>query len=232
MENLIKRAQNRDAEAFTALMRRQMQSMYKTSRAILTNEEDAADAVSETILTCWEKLSQLENPSYFRTWMTRILINKCNDILRRKEKLFFTEEMPEIPSQDTGYLNAEWNEALKSLDEKYRLVIMLYYVEGYKTSEISAILEIPESTVRTRLARGRQRLALEYGREQTVPEDGQTAGNMRETAAEGKGSVEDIWRTTPKGGQTAGNMRETAADKKEASILGNNRIRIERRRLV
>ncbi|MCD7765126.1 MAG: sigma-70 family RNA polymerase sigma factor, partial [Lachnospiraceae bacterium] len=48
---------------------------------------------------------------------------------------------------------------LNMLDEKYRLVLMLYYVEGYKTSEISAILEVTESTVRTQLARGREKLA-------------------------------------------------------------------------
>lgn len=180
MENLVKKAQNRDADAFTALMQSQMQNMYKASRAILANEEDAADAISDTILTCWEKMSQLENPAYFRTWMTRILINKCNDILRKKEKLLFTEEIPEIPSQDTGYANMEWNEALKSLDEKYRLVIMLYYVEGYKTSEISMILEIPESTVRTRLARGRQRLAMEYGREEDTADCSSAACGIKD----------------------------------------------------
>lgn len=180
MKNLVEMAQNRDADAFTALMQSQMQNMYKASRAILANEEDAADAIQETILTCWEKIGQLENPAYFRTWMTRILINKCKDILRKKEKLLFTEEIPEIPSQDTGYANMEWNEALKSLDEKYRLVILLYCVEGYKTSEISMILEIPESTVRTRLARGRQRLAAECAGGQDIAQSGPAAGDMKE----------------------------------------------------
>ena len=131
MENLVKRAQKRDADAFTELMRMQMQNMYKAAKAILSNEEDVADAIQDTILTCWEKLN-------------------------------FTDEVPEIPVCDTGYGNMEWNEALNSLDEKYRLVILLYYVEGYKTSEISQILEIPESTVRTRLARGREKMAAEY----------------------------------------------------------------------
>jgi len=94
--------------------------------------------------------------------MTKILINKCNDILRKKANLSYTEEVPEMSSCDTGFENVEWKEALNSLDEKYRLVIMLYYVEGFKTSEISEILEMPESTVRTRLARGREKLANEY----------------------------------------------------------------------
>lgn len=165
MDNLVRRAQNRDAAAFTELMQSQMQNMYKTARAILQNEEDAADAISDTILVCWEKLFQLKQASYFRTWMTRILVNKCNDIHRKKEKLWLTGEVPEQSAKDAGFDNIEWNEALNMLDEKYRLVIMLYYVEGFRSSEIADILEIPESTVRTRLARGREKLAVDYNSE-------------------------------------------------------------------
>ena len=55
MNDLIKKAQERDADAFTELMQSQMQNMYKAARSLLSNEEDAADAISETILTCWEK---------------------------------------------------------------------------------------------------------------------------------------------------------------------------------
>lgn len=162
MEDLVRRAQARDADAFTELMKSQMQDMYKTARAILFNEEDIADAISDTILACWEKMGQLKQEKYFRTWMTRILINKCNDILRKREKLLFTDETPDVPFLEHGFKNMEWNDALNSLDKKYRLVVMLYYVEGFKTSEISTILQIPESTVRTRLARSREKLAAEY----------------------------------------------------------------------
>jgi len=162
MDELIKEAKKGNPDAFTQLMQLQMQNMYKAARALLDNDEDIADAISETILTCWEKIKQLKYEEYFRTWMTRILINKCNDILRKKVNLFFTDEIPEIPSYDTRFENVEWKEALNVLDKKYRLVIMLYYVEGFKTSEIAQILDIPDSTVRSRLARGRERLVNEY----------------------------------------------------------------------
>lgn len=159
MDELIRRAKNRDADAFTALMQSQMQSMYKTARAILYNEEDAADAISDTILVCWEKLEQLKEVKYFRTWMTRILVNKCRDIIRKKENLVFTDEMPEVEVRDTGYENLEWEQALEALEVHYRTVVMLYYVEGFKTPEIAEILQIPESTVRTRLVRAREKMA-------------------------------------------------------------------------
>lgn len=152
-------AQNGDSDAFTRLMQSQLQNMYKAARAILSNDEDVADAVSDTILTCWEKLRQLKNPSCFRTWMTRILINKCKDIIRKQSGFSLVEELPEQPVYDTKYENVEWKDALNSLDEKHRLVMVLYYVEGFNTAEISEMLDMTESTVRSRLSRGREKLA-------------------------------------------------------------------------
>lgn len=166
MEDLVLLAKRRDADAFTELMQSQMQNMYKTARALLENDEDAADAISDTILACWEKLNQLKNPEYFRTWMTRILINKCNDILRKKKELYLMGDKPqEIPFSPQEYDNVEWLETLKGLDEKYRLILILYYVNGLKTPDISAVLHIPVSTVRTRLSRARDQLALLYNLE-------------------------------------------------------------------
>lgn len=162
MDNLIRRAKQGNPDAFVALMQSQMQNMYKAAKAVLRNDEDVADAISDTILVCWEKLWQLKEEAYFRTWMTRILINKCHDILRKQKHISLLEEMPEIPSGERNYENIEWEEALASLGEKYRLVLMLYYVEGFKTGEIGEILGMSESTVRSRLARGRQQLAKEF----------------------------------------------------------------------
>ena len=162
MDKLIKRALRRDADAFTELMQAQMQSMYKTARAMLRDDEDAADAISDTILVCWEKLKQLKKEEFFKTWMTRILINKCNDYLRQRKKVYPVEEVEATPVSPEAYENIEWMEMINCLDEKYRLIMVLYYVNGFNTTEISAILHMPDSTVRTRLARGRGRMAELY----------------------------------------------------------------------
>ncbi len=170
MNNLVKRAQRKDADAFTELMQSQMQNMYKTAWAILHNDEDAADAISDTILICWEKLGQLRQAEFFKTWMTRILINQCNDILKQRRKVIPVDEIRDSSESSQEYENVEWMETLQSLDEKYRLIIVLYYVNGLSTTEISTILHIPVSTVRTRLSRGRNQMASLYnaetGREQ------------------------------------------------------------------
>ena len=162
MDNLVKRAQRKDADAFTELIQSQMQNMYKTAWLILHNDEDAADAISDTILICWEKLGQLRQADFFKTWMTRILINQCNNILKQRKKVVPVDEFREAAESSQEYENVEWMETLQSLDEKYRLIIVLYYVNGLSTTEISTILHMPVSTVRTRLSRGRNQMALLY----------------------------------------------------------------------
>lgn len=161
MKSLVKRAQKGDTDAFTQLMQSQMQNMYKTARAVLKNDEDAADAIADTLLACWEKIRQLRKAEYFRTWMTKILINKCNDILRRKD-LYLYSEVQEFPAQTQAYNTVEWLQVMKCLDEKYQLIMILYYVDGLTAAQISEVLQMPASTVRTRLARGRQQIAEAY----------------------------------------------------------------------
>lgn len=158
MDNLIQRAKEKDADAFAELMQRQMQSMYKTAWAMLGNDEDVADVIQETILTCYEKIGQLKTDAYFHTWLIRILINKCYDLLRKRSRVELTEETLEIPVAEEAYGNVEWKEVLKALDEKYRVVVLLYYIEGLSTVEISKILGVSESCVRSRLSRARKQL--------------------------------------------------------------------------
>ncbi len=161
IDNLVCRAKERDPDAFTLLMDGQIQGMYKIAKSILQNDEDAADAIQETILTCWEKLETLRVNHYFKTWMTRILINHCYGILKQNSKRVCMEELPEIPTEFDSH-DFEWQEALLVLNGNYRLIVTLYYAQGFKTKEIAKMLDIPENTVRTRLARARAQLEKYY----------------------------------------------------------------------
>lgn len=118
---LVKRAKRKDADAFTELMESQMQNMYKVARSILSRDEDVADAISDTILVCWEKIDTLKKNRFFRTWMTRILINKCNDILRAGQRTVFTDEPLEIEYMENEFLNLEW--ILKGSNESQKFDI-------------------------------------------------------------------------------------------------------------
>ena len=162
MENLVKKAKSGDSGAFAQLIRMNTQSMYKVAWAYLKNDEDAADAIQETILNCYEKLSALKNDSYFKTWMIRILINNCNEMLRHKGRVFPTVEMEEGAFEDPGYLDCEWKEILAALDEKYQAVILLYYSRALSVKEIATLLGISQNTVLTRLSRARKQLRAEY----------------------------------------------------------------------
>ena len=158
--DIVKKAKNKDADAFTYLMQFYMKDMYRVALAILMNDEDSADAIQETILTCWEKIETLKNDQYFKTWLTRILMNHCYDIRKKSIHTVGLNEWEEPVTEDGS--NIELKEAWASMDRKYSIVLTLFYSEGYHVSEISKILRLPPSTVRTRLQRGRERLAVYY----------------------------------------------------------------------
>lgn len=160
---LIKKAMTRDTKAFTELIQLYMKDMYRVALAILMNDEDVADAIQDTILTCWEKMHTLREPRFFKTWLTRILINKCYDILRESPGNLPLEEAAYNQPAPEKVDNLELKEALSTLNEKYRPVMILFYSEGYHIDEIATLLKLPKSTVKTRLQRGREKLAAYYG---------------------------------------------------------------------
>lgn len=157
--SLVEKAKSRDPDAFDRLMRSQLQKMYRIAISMLQNEEDAADAIQETVLKCWLKIGQVRNDEYFETWLIRILINQCNDILKDRKKIMYVEDIPEIVHEDHYFTN-EWKEVLNGLNEKYRVVMELFYVDGFSTKEIAGMLHIRDVNVRSRLTRGRKQLEL------------------------------------------------------------------------
>lgn len=156
MIHLVKRAMRSDTDAFLELMEKNSLSMYKVARGILKNDEDVADAIQDTILTCFEKLNTLQRPEYFKTWMIRILINECNQILQHYQSLDMPDQFPDVGRADMSLAEFEFKEMLERMDEKYRVILLLYYVEGFKIPEIAELLDMKENTVKTRLSRGRE----------------------------------------------------------------------------
>ena len=125
--SLIEDAKNKNPDAFEQLIQPQLQRMYRVAISMLHNEEDAADAIQETVLKCWQKIGQLKSEEYFGTWLTRILINQCKDILKERKKVVPIEEFPELIHEDHYFTN-EWRKILSNLNGKYQIVMELYYV--------------------------------------------------------------------------------------------------------
>lgn len=146
-------------QEFTAAVLAAEPTLYRVAKAMVGNEEDCADAAQQAILRAWERLDTLRQPQYFRTWLTRILINECKGILRQRGRQApydqaAAEAIPALAEEDHSDLYA----ALGALEEKYRLPVVMYYWEGFKTREIASLLRLPEGTVKSRLRTARIQL--------------------------------------------------------------------------
>lgn len=158
---LVKNAMNGDSEAFLKLMDFHQAAMLRIAHGYFTQDADVADAIQDTILDAYEHLSTLKEPQYFKTWLIRILINNCNHIYRKNKKYVSLEEIPENirdASQDLDTPLHKFHELLECVSEENRLCFQLYYGEEFTTKEISDILHIKESTIRSRMHRERSKL--------------------------------------------------------------------------
>lgn len=161
MIDLVKRAQRGDAGAYGELVRMNQDSFYRVARSRLRSDEDAADAIQEALLAGWEKRETLKEPAFFKTWMIRILINKCNEILRKQPKTESLDSVPEPHARDMEG-NIMFEAMLQNLSEGNRTVMALYYGDEYTAREIARILDISEDAVKQRLARGRKEILKAY----------------------------------------------------------------------
>lgn len=134
-------------------------SLYKIAYSYLKNEEDALEAIQETSYRAFLNIKKLKKPEFFKTWITRILINYCCDELKRKKKIY-----PLDRSKDVGCYIEDNSESIvlknyiHTLGDIYKEVIILKYFEEYTIKEISYLLKIPEGTIKTRLSRGLSKL--------------------------------------------------------------------------
>jgi len=131
--------------------------LYRISYGLLRAEQDRMDAVQESILKAWKNLPGLRSEAYFETWLTRILIRECYNILNARKRFVSMDELPE-PIQPPQGANAQLHDAVMALERSLRLPVILYYMEGYKLREVAGILNLPEGTVKSRLKRARMRL--------------------------------------------------------------------------
>lgn len=153
---LVGEAKKGDKNAFAALLRENEQRMYKVARSFLSCEDDIADVMQESVLQAYLHLPDLKQAAYFQTWLVRIVINQCKDLLARQRKVICVDQIKEQGYEEAGYDQLAFEDLMDHLDEKYRQIMLLYYGEGYSIREISDLLGMKQSTVCSRLARGRK----------------------------------------------------------------------------
>ncbi|MEG1559708.1 MAG: sigma-70 family RNA polymerase sigma factor [Clostridia bacterium] len=112
-------------------------------------------AVQNAIMKAWRKRGGLREPSKFKSWMIRIVINESKPIARRPKSLPLEEE---IVADQFGYeVKIDVANAVMNLSEKYRLPIMMYYFEDMPVTEIAEALGLPKGTIVSQLSRAKQK---------------------------------------------------------------------------
>lgn len=156
IEKLVKKATKGNKDAFVELMKIYERDMYNLTRYMLGNNEATYDVVQDTILTVYEKISTLKNPSSFKSWLLKIVVNKSKSELSKQNKIIYLENSIEIPIIDKELEKIELMSLVSDLPDDFKSVIILYYFNDLSYKEISEILDIPEGTVKSRLFRGKE----------------------------------------------------------------------------
>lgn len=146
-----------DKETFSKHVLEYETVLYHIASSIMHDDEDSADAIQNALLKAYTSLPSLKKEKYFKTWLTRILINECYQMKRNRKEILPLDEaiISTLPPKESTD-NSEIYIAVQQLEDIYKLPIILFYVEGYSVREISAILELSTSNVKTRLHRGRR----------------------------------------------------------------------------
>ncbi|MGG0670798.1 sigma-70 family RNA polymerase sigma factor [Sporosarcina koreensis] len=150
-EILVKKAIKGEQEAFLALLHLYEEALYRTAISYLKNEGDALEAVQEVTYRAYRSIKKVKQPAYFKTWLIRIMMNYCQDVLKksRREVLEETILMKQGITEDFTFLEVE--EALLNLSDYERELLHLKYFEDVKIKEIAAMWNTPEGTIKTRL---------------------------------------------------------------------------------
>ncbi len=146
---LVQEAIKGSDEAFLKLIKIYKIDLYKTALSYFKNENEALEAVQEVTFRVYKNIHTIRKPSYFKTWIIRVMINYCNDQLRRKKRIVFDNEKIQEQGVTDNHTRMELKDAMQSLDEHSREVLMLKYFHDLKIKDIAAAMECPEGTVKT-----------------------------------------------------------------------------------
>ncbi|ELC8416217.1 sigma-70 family RNA polymerase sigma factor [Clostridium perfringens] len=158
---LIKESMKGNKESFGILIKNNKEYLYKMAFLYVKDEQDALEVIHETVYRAFLNIEKLKKAKFFNTWITRILINVSIDFLKKKGKNEMLDESTPIIKEKCEISTEEkldlYN-AIDLLNDNYKTVIIMMYFNDMKIKDISKVMEIPESTVKTYLRRAKQAL--------------------------------------------------------------------------
>src|SRR5579863_1058408 len=173
---LVRRAQKDDKQAFEELVRRHQNRVFAVAGGILRNREDVEDIAQQVFVKAYFSIKRFDQRAAFSTWLYKITVNECWDLLRKKKvrPLVYEADLSEeqarqvVTSEERGSTAPDISERLaaqqrverllEGLDERDRLMLVLKEVEGFSIEEIAEVLHLNSNTVKVRLFRARRRV--------------------------------------------------------------------------
>ncbi len=195
---LVRRAREGDAGAFEQLAGAAEKSLWRLCWQVTGNTEDASDALQETMRRAWQGIGGFRGECSFETWTGRIAMSCCMDLFRRRkarphESLETLQEggfdpPAGSPGPEESLLQREERRRLRgcldALEDRLRIPLILFAVEGWSYERISEVLEVPQGTVKSRISRAREAL------KKKIREEGNLfPGSASETVKGGQGHV-------------------------------------------
>lgn len=173
---LVRRAQAEDQEAYEELVRRHQHRVFAVAGGILRKRADVEDVAQQVFVKAYFSLKRFDQRAAFSTWLYKITVNECWDLLRKKKvrPLVYESDLSEeqarqiLTSEAKGSTGPDISERLEArqrverllegLDERDRLMLVLKEVEGFSIQEIAEVLDLNANTVKVRLFRARRRI--------------------------------------------------------------------------
>ena len=176
-QQLVKRSQRGDTLAYEELVSRHRDKVYARAFSMMRNEDDAVDLSQEAWIKGWQRLKQFQGDSSFATWMTRITINLCLDLMRKQKRQ--RAESIEQMSEETGGVERQMpvinpnpteglerselrkriDQAMTQLSAAHRTVLILHEFEELEYKAIAKAMKCSLGTVMSRLFYARRRMA-------------------------------------------------------------------------
>ena len=165
-QDIIDKCREKDREAQFHLYKLYSKSMYNTCLHITGDTAEAEDIIQEAFLSAFNKLDSYNGKVSFGSWLKKIVINRSLDSIKKHKRLVFGEisedytedETTETTENEANISAQHLKYALNELQENYKIIFSLYYLEGYDHDEIAEILKISAGTSRVQLLRAKNKL--------------------------------------------------------------------------
>jgi RNA polymerase sigma-70 factor (ECF subfamily) len=174
--DLVLRAQSGDDLAFQRLVEPELSRLVRLASAIVGNETDARDVIQDTLTIAWRKVGSLRDEDRFQAWLTRILINECRHLVRRRGN-HTVREAPRNEGAHGGSYQSQMERDVASsdllerafdrLEGRQRALLVLHHLEGLPIDQIAGLIDVPPGTVKSQLFTARAALKAALAREES-----------------------------------------------------------------